>query len=199
MSDLQCAARFILARHGEAEYEQDRSGVDGGSLTTRGRAQARRLGEELRGERVAAVVSSSLARAVQTGELAAGVLGVEMSVREGLQEIGVGAMHGQPFDPAVAEPVLTAWRRGDLSAAMPGGGESGVETCTRVLPVLESLADTFRGETVLVISHGGVIQALLGRFSPDPRGTGDLRNCDHFLFEVDADGWRGPTAGLDPT
>lgn len=199
MSDLQCAARFILARHGEAEYEQDRSGVEGGSLTTRGRAQARRLGEELRGERVAAVVSSSLARAVQTGELAAGVLGVEMSVREGLQEVGVGAMHGRPFDPAVAEPVLTAWRRGDLSAAMPGGGESGVETCTRVLPVLESLADTFRGETVLVISHGGVIQALLGRFSPDPHGTGDLRNCDHFLFEVDADGWRGPTVGLDPT
>ena len=198
MSDLQCAARIILARHGEAEYEQDLSGVEGGSLTTRGRAQARRLGEELRGERVAAVVSSSLSRAVQTGELAAAVLGVEMSVREGLQEVGVGAMHGQPFDPAVAEPVVTAWRRGDLTASMPGGGETGAEACARVLPVLESVADTFRGETVLVISHGGVVQALLGRFSPDPHGTGDLRNCEHFLFEVDADGWRGPPIGSDP-
>ena len=198
MSDLQCAARIILARHGEAEYEQDLSGVEGGSLTTRGRAQARRLGEELRGERVAAVVSSSLSRAVQTGELAAAVLGVEMSVREGLQEVGVGAMHGRPFDPAVAEPVVTAWRRGDLTASMPGGGETGTEACARVLPVLESVADTFRGETVLVISHGGVVQALLGRFSPDPHGTGDLRNCEHFLFEVDGDGWRGPPVGPDP-
>ena len=190
MSDLQCAARFILARHGEAEYEEDRTGVEGGSLTARGRAQARRLGEELRGQRIAAVVSSTLSRAVQTGELAAGVLGVEMSVREGLQEVGVGAMHGRPFDPAVAEPVMIAWRRGDLGAAMPGGGESGAEACARVLPVLESVADTFRGETVLVISHGGVIQALLGRFGADPRGTGDLGHCDHFLFAVDADGWR---------
>jgi broad specificity phosphatase PhoE len=190
MSDLQCAARIILARHGEAEYEQDRAGVEGGSLTTRGRAQARRLGEDLRSARVAAVVSSSLSRAVQTGELAAAVLGVEMSVRQGLEEIGLGAMHGRPFDPAVAEPVLRAWRRGDLGAAMPGGGESGSETCARVLPVLESVADTFRGETVLVISHGGVIQALLGRFGPDPLGTGDLGNCDRFVFEVDADGWR---------
>lgn len=190
MSDLQCAARIILARHGDAEYEDDLTGLEGGSLSTLGRAQARRLGEELRGERVAAVVSSSLSRAVQTGELAAGVLGVEMSVREGLQEVGVGAMRGQPFDPAVAEPVMTAWRRGDLAAAMPGGGESGVEACARVLPVLESVADTFRGETVLVISHGGVIQALLGRFGPDPQGTDDLGNCAHFLFEVDADGWR---------
>jgi broad specificity phosphatase PhoE len=198
MSDLQCAARFIVARHGEAEYERDRTGVEGGSLTTLGRAQARRLGEELRGERVAAVVSSSLSRAVQTGELAAGVLGVGMSVREGLQEVGVGAMHGRPFDPEVAEPVLRAWRRGDLGAAMPGGGESGAEACDRVLPVLESMADTFRGETVLVVSHGGVIQALLGRLSPDPDGSGDLRNCDRFLFEVDADGWRGPPVGIDP-
>ena len=195
MSDLQCAARIILARHGEAAYEEDRTGVEGGSLTRRGRAQARQLGEDLRGERVAAVVSSSLARAVQTGELAAAVLGVEMSVRENLQEVGVGAMYGRPFDASVAEPVLTAWRRGDLDAAMPGGGESGRATCDRVLPVLESIADGFRGETVLVITHGGVIQALLGRFSPDPDGTDDLRNCDHFVFEVDADGWTGPPVG----
>lgn len=199
MSDLQCAARIILARHGDAEYEEDRAGMFGGSLTTRGRSQARRLGEELRSERIAAVVSSSLSRAVQTGELAAGVLGVEMTVREGLHEVGLGAMTGQPFDPSVAEPVITAWRRGGLSAAMPGGGESGHEACARVFPVLESLADTFRGETVLVVSHGGVIQALRGQLDPDPAGTDDLRNCEHFLFEVDGDGWRLPTVGPDPT
>ena len=189
MSDLQCAARIILARHGETEYESDLAGVAGGSLTMRGRAQARRLGEELRSERVAAVVSSSLSRAVQTGELAAAALGVEMSVREGLHEIHVGEMYGKPFDSTVAEPVMTSWRRGDLSAAIPDG-ETGDEACARVLAVLESLADSFRGETVLVVTHGGVINALLGRFRPDPRGTGDLRNCEHFVFEVDGDGWR---------
>jgi probable phosphoglycerate mutase len=189
MSDLQCAARIILARHGETEYEADRAGVEGGSLTMRGRDQARRLGEEMRGERVASVVSSNLSRAVQTGELAAAALGVEMSVREGLHEIHVGDMYGKPFDNSVAEPVMTSWRRGDLAAAMPGG-ESGEEACARVLPVLESVADAFRGETVLVITHGGVIQAVLGRFGPDPEGTGDLANCHHVVCEVDADGWR---------
>lgn len=190
MSDLQCAARIVLARHAEAEYEADRAGTMGGSLTTRGRAQARALGEELRGARIAAVISSSLSRAVQTGELVAGVLGVEMTVREGLHEVGLGEMTGRPFDLSVVEPVTTAWVRGDLDAAMPGGGESGEEACARVLPVLESIADSFRGETVLVITHGGVIHALLGRFCPDADATDDLRNCDHFVFEVDADGWR---------
>ena len=37
----------------------------------------------------------ALARAVQTGELAAAVLGVEVTVREGLHEFGVGDARGQ--------------------------------------------------------------------------------------------------------
>lgn len=189
MTDLQCPARIVLARHGETEYESDSAGTEGGSLTDLGRAQAVALGEELRGARVAGVVSSSLSRAVQTGELAARVLGVEMRVREGLHEIDLGEMVGHPFDATVAEPVMTAWRRGDLRVAMPGG-ESGAATCARVLPVLSSIADDYRGESVLVVSHGGVIQALLGRFAPDPCGTGELRNCAHVVVEVDGDAWR---------
>ena len=88
MSDLQCPARVFLARHGEAEYETELLMDHGGSLTTTGRAQARELGEKLRSERIAHVYSSTMSRAVQTAELAAGVLGVEVTVREGLVELG---------------------------------------------------------------------------------------------------------------
>jgi probable phosphoglycerate mutase len=189
MSDLQCPARIIVARHGEAEYESDLVTDAGGSLTELGRHQARSLGTLLRGERVAHVVTSSMSRAVQTGELAAAVLGVEASVREDLHEIGVGEMLGRLWDASVADPILAAWRRGDLRNGFPGGGETGEQTCARVMPVLDSIADAFRGETVLVVSHGGVILALLGRFSPDPAGTGELENCDSFVLEVDGDGW----------
>ena len=84
MSDLQCPARIVLARHGEAEYESPLLHDHGGSLTLTGRAQARALGDRLRDERIAHVYTSSLARAVQTGELAAAVLGVEVTVREDL-------------------------------------------------------------------------------------------------------------------
>ena len=48
---------------------------DGGSLSAAGRGQARALGERLRGERIARVWCSPLSRAVQTAEIAAGVLG----------------------------------------------------------------------------------------------------------------------------
>lgn len=189
MSDLQCPARIVLARHGETEYESDRTGTMGGSLTVRGRHQARDLGERLDSAHVAAVVCSELSRSVQTAEIAAGVLGLPVRVLTGLHEFDVGSMHGQPFDATVAEPVMTAWRRGDLAASFPGG-ESGAATVRRVRPVLDQLADQFRGETVLVVTHGGVMLALLGLVDPDPHGDGELDSCATVAFDVDADGWR---------
>lgn len=86
MSDLHCPARVIVARHGEAAYETAERGSAGGSLTALGREQARQLGERLHGERVAAVVCSELSCAVQTAEIAAGVLGLPVRVREGIDE-----------------------------------------------------------------------------------------------------------------
>src|SRR4051794_537580 len=98
MSDLFCAATVIVARHGEAEYERPGVASDaGGSLTQLGRDQARRLGESLRDKRIAAVWCSDMARAVQTAEIAAGVLGVPVRVRAGLREFAVGRLAGHPI------------------------------------------------------------------------------------------------------
>jgi broad specificity phosphatase PhoE len=149
MSDVHCPARIIVARHGEAEYETAEPGSSGGSLTLLGREQARELGERLRGERIAAVVCSELSRAVQTAEIAAGVLGLPVRVWEGLED-----------DP---------------------------------LAVLDDIADQFRGETVLVVSHAGVILALWGAIAPGSAlGPADdeVSNCSSYAFENDADGWR---------
>jgi 2,3-bisphosphoglycerate-dependent phosphoglycerate mutase len=64
----------------------------------------------------------------------------------------------------------------------------------RVLAVLDDLADHFRGETVLVVSHGGVILALMGRLAPGspdaPKDAYDVPNCSSYVLERDADGWR---------
>src|SRR6478735_8890928 len=110
MSSLHCAARVLVARHGEAEYETDLCSDDGGSLTPLGRKQARELGVSLQGERVARVWTSSLSRAVQTAEIVAGVLGVDVVVREGLREYGVGAL---------AETTLVVSHGGAILATLP--------------------------------------------------------------------------------
>ena len=201
MSDLHCPARVIVARHGDAEYETEAMTESGGSLTTLGRDQARELGQRLRGERVAGIVCSDLARAVQTAEIAGGVLGLPVKVREGLQEFAVGDFVGRPWDPAVFDPMVASWLSGDLAAGVPGG-ETGEQIVARVLGVLDGLADQFRGETILVVSHGGVILALMGRLAPRagvgteagatavPQDAYDVPNCSSYVLERDADGWR---------
>ncbi|MEO5852912.1 MAG: histidine phosphatase family protein [Nocardioides sp.] len=188
MSDLQCAARIVLARHGEAEYESAELNDDGGSLTQRGRAQARGLGRQLHDERVAHVYTSSLARAVQTGELAAGVLGVEVTVREGLHEFGVGDARGQSSGEGHFAPVVSRWLGGDPDTRVPGG-ESGAEIADRVAAVLDDLADRHRGETVLVVAHGGAILATLSVLAWRRGRTDQIVNCAFAVLERDGDGW----------
>jgi 2,3-bisphosphoglycerate-dependent phosphoglycerate mutase len=192
VSDLHCPARIVVARHGEAEYETPEMNATGGSLTDLGRAQARDLGERLRHEKVAGVVCSELSRAVQTAEIAAAVLGLPVRVRERLQEFPAGDYLGRPYDHGFFGSMVAAWVAGDLSAGVPGG-ETGQQTADRVLTVLEDLADQFRGETVLVVSHGGVILALWGAIapgSPDAPASDGVANASAYVFERDADGWR---------
>src|SRR5436190_6983124 len=120
MTDLQCPARLFLARHGEAEYETELLMDHGGSLSAVGRAQARELGEKLRGERIAHVYCSTLSRAVQTAELAAAVLGVEVTVREGLGEFAVGDAYGKPAGTGIFLEEMQRWVAGDVEATYPG-------------------------------------------------------------------------------
>jgi len=193
MSDVHCPARIIVARHGDTEYEVPEMGVAGGSLTTLGRTQARELGERLRPEKVAGVVCSELSRAVQTAEIAAAALGLPVTVRERLQEFAVGDYLGQMFDPVFFGEVLGSWLKGDLEPGVPGG-ETGRQVADRVIGVLDDVADQYRGETVLAVSHGGVILVLFGLIAPGspyaPAHDQDVPNGAAYVFERDADGWR---------
>lgn len=192
MGDLQCAARVFVARHGEADYETDLLADHGGSLSSAGRAQSRALAEALAGERIAHVYASSMSRAVQTAEIAAGRLGVDVTVREGLREFSVGSHAGHPAEPDPFRPVFDDWIEGRLDTPIPGG-ESGSQVVDRVRAVLEEAADRFRGEAVLVISHGGAICTAIPNLARnlDPRHLvgRPLANCGVVELAADADGW----------
>lgn len=192
MGDLQCAARVIVARHGAADYESELLSDAGGWLSPLGRTQSRELGDRLEGERIARVWTSDLSRAVQTGEIVAARLGVDVAVRTGLREFGVGDAAGTTGDPDPFAATFDAWLGGDLSARIPGG-ESGLEVLERYRAVLDEVADAHRGESVLVVSHGGVmcmVLPLLARnLAPDHTRDLPLPNCGVVALEADADGW----------
>jgi probable phosphoglycerate mutase len=194
MSSLQCPARIFLARHAEADYETDLVTDDGGTLTHDGRIQARALADRLSGARIGSIWTSPLSRAVQTAELVAGQLGVEhVLVRNGLREYGVGSLAGSAGDESASiGPVFRAWAEGDDDAIIDGG-EAVAAIVARVQAVLHEIADTHRGEGVLVISHGGAILASVPELVGAPRLSSydvTLPSCGFVELEADDEGWR---------
>ena len=193
MSALQCPTRVLVARHGEAEYESSVVTDDGGSLSALGRRQSRDLAAALSGERIARIWSSPLSRAVQTAEIVAGVLGVDVVVREGLREYGVGSLAGTHADERESlAPVFAAWEGGDEGAMIPGGERIG-DLVDRMVSTLDEIADQHRGEAVLVVTHGGAIMATLPELVGRSRASAydlTLPNAGHVELAVDADGWR---------
>jgi broad specificity phosphatase PhoE len=193
MNALHCPARIFVARHGEAAYETELCSDDGGSLTTLGRDQARDLAERLRGERIARVWTSSLSRAVQTAEIVAASLGIDVVVREGLREYGVGALAGTTEgEREYFSGIFRQWAEGD-DAARIDQGERITDFVGKVEGVLEEVADAHPGEAALVVSHGGAILATIPQLVGLPRTSGlgvVLANCGSVELEKDGDGWR---------
>ena len=192
MSDLQCAVTVLLVRHGEAVPDgPGRVSDDDRPLTPRGREQARELGESLRERRVAAVYSSRLARARSTADAVADVLGLPVRVVEGAQEFSVGSLCTDQAGPERADAVYRAWLGGDLSPGCPDG-ETGHEVLRRLASVLDDVRDLHRGETVVLVTHGGVMTVAVSQLcegAPDDLAGTRVPNCAVAELEGDADGW----------
>lgn len=183
---------MLLARHGDAAYETGGSGDSGGSLTAAGRGQAHRLGHRLNDFQPTVVFCSELSRAVQTAEIAAGVVSVPVEVRVGLQEYDVGDERGRPYNASLFEPLQLHWLRGDLSAGIPGG-EDGHAVARRMFSALENISERAAGGTVAVVSHGGAIISVLGSIAAGnadlPVDGNDMPGCDMYVLEHGDDGW----------
>ena len=192
MSDIQCAARFLVVRHAEAAYpDPDPVGGPDLGLTAKGRSQAHALAAQLAGERVAAVFTSTMGRSEQTAQIVADELGLASEELPGVQESAVNEDEAAE-DQAAVDAVFESWVNGDLAAAYPGG-ESGADLVARFGSAIEEVADSYRGETVVVISHGGVmavaIPRLAGRATPALLAARWMPHCAIARVEVDADGW----------
>ncbi len=193
MSDLQCAVRVLLARHGEAVSDGPlRVSDDDRPLTARGLAQAVELGRSLAERRVATVWSSTAVRARDTAAAVGDVLGLPVEVVDGAHEMRVGDLAGAVDGPAGVDRVYRSWFDGDLRVGCPGG-ETGHEVVQRVSSVLQDLADRHRGETVVLVTHGGVMSLVAAVLCGAPSalvGPGTrVPTCGVGELAGDGDGW----------
>jgi broad specificity phosphatase PhoE len=147
----------VLVRHGETEWSRTgkHTGRTDVELTDRGREQASALGEALRGRRFALVLTSPLARALETCRIAGA--GVSAQLRDELMEWDYGEYEGRTT-PEIREerPGWTLWRDG-----VPGG-ETAAEVGARVDQVIEGLR-SLDGDAAF-FAHGHVLRVLAARW-----------------------------------
>ncbi|MDF3308691.1 bifunctional RNase H/acid phosphatase [Rhodococcus sp. T2V] len=164
MDTTGAPTRMLLLRHGQTVLSVDRrySGRGNPALTEIGLAQANGAASRFAGnDGIAAVVSSPLGRAQQTAAAAAKVLGLPVTVHEGLTETDFGEWEGLTFrEAADRDPELHRKWLSDTSVRPPAG-ESFDEVRERIVKVRDDLTATYGGSTILVVTHVTPIKTLL--------------------------------------
>jgi 2,3-bisphosphoglycerate-dependent phosphoglycerate mutase len=154
---------IIIVRHGQTEWNIKgiRQGHLDSRLTERGMAQATALGQRLGREKFTALYSSDLGRAVETAREIARVTGHEIITDARLRERHLGIFQGLN-----GEEITTKYpeerrlmRTGGPTYVIPGG-ESMVQQVARNVAFLDYLAQKHLGETVVVVTHGGVVSGF---------------------------------------
>jgi probable phosphoglycerate mutase len=186
---------ILLIRHGETTWNQQRrmQGQQDSPLTPMGLTQARQLARRLKGVAFSALYSSDLGRAHETARCIADETGHELIADPGLRERGFGIFEGLTnAEIAVRYPDDHArFAKRDPEFRMQGG-ESAAEFRMRVLKTMDRIAEAHAGETVVVVSHGLVLDALYrtatGMALHVERGF-PLLNCSVNTFRRASEGW----------
>lgn len=156
--------RVVLVRHGQTDWNRDqifRGRVDV-PLNETGRAEARKIGEALRGIPLDAVYSSPLSRAVETARAILVHHSLELRTDPGLMDIDYGRWQGVALNEVkrMYPDLYRAWSETPESVQMPGG-ESLEDVRRRTMEALKRICRTHPGGTVLIVAHRVVNKVLL--------------------------------------
>jgi broad specificity phosphatase PhoE len=156
--------RILLVRHGETVFNVEGrwQGQSDSPLTERGRAQARELARALAEEPVTAVYSSDLGRASETAAEVARVHSLEVITDVRMREINCGDWTGKGRAEIEARwpDGMQAWATSPSTYMMPSG-ESLLEAQARALEFFAECMPDHVGQTIVVISHGAIGQAIV--------------------------------------
>ena len=150
-------AEILLVRHGETEWSRDgrHTGRTDVPLTDEGRRQARLLATELQGRRFERVLTSPLARAVDTCSLAG--LADRADRRAELVEWDYGDYEGNTTAQIrTGRPGWSLWRDG-----CPGG-ETAAQVGARADALLAEVKTL--AEDAVLFAHGHVLRVLAARW-----------------------------------
>ena len=155
---------LLLVRHGETEWNAEGriQGHTDIGLSEIGTEQARSLEARLAGLNIDAAYSSDLKRTSETAKLALGERDVILNETPMLREYNKGAFEGMTLAEIKAQfpEEYPRYLEKDLDYA-PEGGETARDVSARMAGIIGRIKSDHLNETVLVVSHGGVLRAAM--------------------------------------
>jgi len=178
--------RIIAIRHGETAWNvaSRLQGQLDVPLNERGQAQARLTAQSLLEDRPDVLYSSDLSRARDTARAISETLGLPLTERASLRERHFGHWQGQTYAEIEQQwPDLSElWRR-RLPEFGPAGGETLQAFSDRCVAAFAALAEPHEGKTVVIVTHGGVLDCL-------------YRAASHMALNAPRT-WELPNAGIN--
>ena len=163
MRTLPLTTELILIRHGETDWNRELrfQGQLDAPLNAVGHEQARRLALRLANESVHHLVCSDLLRARQTALPTGLQLDLHSLADSGLREQSFGMVEGMRVDDISAQHPDVWARVGAISGGLCDSGrrEHPAVSC-RVMNAIRQLVAAHRQQTLVVVTHGGVLDMI---------------------------------------
>ena len=157
--------RLCLIRHGETAWNTERrfQGHTDIPLNSRGELQARQMAQALKDTKINfdVLYTSDLKRAADTANAVVQLFSVEAQVNRTLRERHFGALQGlitseaPNIRPDIWQAHLTRNLDHDLE-----GGESIQQFALRARSALDMIQERHTGKTILIVSHGGMLEMM---------------------------------------
>ena len=188
--------RMCIVRHGETAWNAEHrvQGQLDVPLNAIGQAQAQATSKVLSREKFDVIYASDLSRTQQTARPTASALGMQIRIEKDLRERHYGIFERLTYaEVKVKFPEDYArFEARDPEYAFRTG-ESLKDFSARSIAILTRIADTHPGKSILVFTHGGVLDKLYrfvtGMPLTAPRDYG-IPNAGLNRIEITAAGWQ---------
>ena len=188
--------RLLFVRHAEstANAENRYQGRADFPLSDAGRRQARKLADRFHSEGFVPthVYTSPLSRTSETAAILAAPWGMDVVDVDDLMEYDVGILSGLTVDEVPSRyPELDMERAWETGLAGIEGVEPPEARQARARRVVDrAVRGHDDGDTVLMVTHGGILQHILAALLGTDRTWGThVRNTAVFDFSIDKSRW----------
>jgi len=164
------ATKFLLIRHGQSTWNAAGRWQGHGDppLSEQGCTQVESAAKHFADQSVDLLVCSDLLRARQTAAILGTPMGLQAKIEPRFREMDIGfwtGLSGEEIGKRWPEE-LRSFIEGDASIRL-GDGESRLDLRTRAHEALEELRQTHHDQRVAIVTHLGVIRALMPNFLPE--------------------------------